>query len=178
MKWSTSFLVHHIAKSPRIGSWLIKLASERPFKTKNQCQDPGYPSCHYSQSSLYMDPGNTWALNPRLKTSVREIVKQSWNTSSNSQGLHLGLVILAAFISLIISSTSIDQSSLCNVFFPSCRIYPFYIKIYNLYHLVSYGNINLYQTRLSLSNIFQLRVTVVCSYVQISENNPLFHGIL
>lgn len=120
---------------------------------KSQSQDPDSFPAITSKVAFFMHPGNSWALNPRLKPSARGIVKQSWNTQSNSQELHLGLVILTSFISLIVSSTSIDQSSLHNPFFPSWHIFPFYIKIYNLYHLVSQRSINLYQSRLTLSSV-------------------------
>lgn len=126
-----------------------------------------------------MHPGNAWAFNPRLKTSARGIVKQSWNTQSNSQELHLGLVILTSFISLIVSSTSVDQSSLHNPFFPSWHIYPFYIKIYNLYHLVSQRNINLYQSRLALNNFFFSALGACISFLcaNIRKSSPLlFHS--
>ena len=131
---------------------------------KSQSQDPDSFPAITSKVAFFMHPGNSWALNPRLKPSARGIVKQSWNTQSNSQELHLGLVILTSFISLIVSSTSIDQSSFHNPFFPSWHIYPFYIKIYNLYHLVSQRNINLYQSRLTLSSIFFFFLSAMCLY--------------
>lgn len=52
----------------------------RPIKMKSQSQVPDSLPAITSKVAFFMHPGNAWALNPRLKTSARGLVKQSWNT--------------------------------------------------------------------------------------------------
>lgn len=54
--------------------------SGKPIKMKNQSQDADSFPAITSKVAFFMHPGNTWALNPRLKTAAIGIVKQSWNT--------------------------------------------------------------------------------------------------
>lgn len=56
------------------------LMSGRPIKMKSPSQDIDAFPAITSKVAFFMHPGNAWALNPRLKTSARGIVKQSWNT--------------------------------------------------------------------------------------------------
>lgn len=56
------------------------MESGRPIKMKSQSQGPDAFPAITSKVAFSMHPGNVWALNPRLKTSARGIVKQSWNT--------------------------------------------------------------------------------------------------
>lgn len=75
-----SFLCLLQRKSPKSQFWLIDTDARKTNQNEEQSQNPYSFPAITSEVAFFMHPGNARALNPRLKTSARGLVKQSWNT--------------------------------------------------------------------------------------------------